>query len=244
MKNLSEHVKTSKVSRSRNKSQTLIREAYETIKQMIFEKKFVPGQRLVNRDFCKMLNMSPTPINNALNRLFHDDLVGYKDFIGFYVKPISVQETWDAFGVREALEVYAVEEAIKKGDSNDMALLEERLNQYEIYKPHVYTHQKFLLDMSIHFQIATITKNSVLKLRIKQIYEYLHMRSGMDNYDPARMEPAAKEHRLLIERMKEKDILQSVEIMRKHIQNARLEFIKSISSRPITPLQAGVGMKK
>ena len=48
---------------------TLIEDAYRTIKQFIFDQKLVPGQRLVYDDMAKMLNMSRTPVINALNRL-------------------------------------------------------------------------------------------------------------------------------------------------------------------------------
>lgn len=50
-------------------SKTLIEEAYNKIKQMIFQQTLVSGQRLIYQDLSKILNMSRTPIINALNRL-------------------------------------------------------------------------------------------------------------------------------------------------------------------------------
>lgn len=92
-----------------NQSKTLIEEAYRKIKEMIFEQKFASGQRLVSKDLVDTLNMSRTPIINALNRLVQDGFVGFEGFRGFYIRPIDHQEVWDAFGVREALEAYTVE---------------------------------------------------------------------------------------------------------------------------------------
>ena len=90
--------------------------------------------RLVNKDLGEMLNMSRTPIINALNRLVQDGIVGFESFRGFYVKPIDIEEVWDAFGVREALEVYAVEQAIKRGDADDMAILGFLIPETGIYE--------------------------------------------------------------------------------------------------------------
>jgi DNA-binding GntR family transcriptional regulator len=71
-------IKLKKKSDNPNSSTTLIEEAYRKIKQMIFEQKLVPGQRLVNKDLGQLLNMSRTPIINALNRLVQDGFVGFE----------------------------------------------------------------------------------------------------------------------------------------------------------------------
>ncbi|MBW2000263.1 MAG: GntR family transcriptional regulator [Deltaproteobacteria bacterium] len=214
---------------SLNRSQTLIQEAYQRIKQMIFEQKFVPGQRLINKDLGDILHMSRTPIINALNRLVQDGFVGCENFRGYYVKPIDIREVWDAFGVREALETYAVEQAIIKADESDMSILEERLRQHREYRPHYYTRKKFLLDSQFHLQIAEMAKNRVLKWLLKRNFEHIFLRTRLDSYDPRRMVSSTKEHEDLVQRMKKKDILGSVELLRNHIQRARDQVINILS---------------
>ncbi|MBU2497705.1 MAG: GntR family transcriptional regulator [Proteobacteria bacterium] len=207
----------------------LIHEAYRKIKQMIFEQKLAPGQKLVYEDLGKLLHMSRTPIINALNRLEQDGFVASETFRGFYVKPIDLQEVWDAFGVREALEAYAVEQAIKMADADDMALLEEKLRDHENYMPHYYTRKKFLMDSEFHLQIADMAKNTVLKYLLKRNFEHIFLRARLDNYDPKRMPVSAQEHRRLFERVKKKDIMGSVEMVRTHVQRARDHVIRCLT---------------
>jgi DNA-binding GntR family transcriptional regulator len=212
---------------------TLIEEAYRKIKQMLLEQKFAPGQRLVNSDLVEILSMSRTPIINALNRLVQDGFIGFEGFRGFYVRPIDVQEVWDAFGVREALEVYAVEQAIKLSDTRDMAELEEKLRIHVAYKPHYYTRRKFILDSEFHLQIAAMAKNEILRWLLKRNFEHIFLRARLDNYNPRRMESSAQEHHELVERMKKKDILGSVERIRSHIQKARDEVLRCLSTETL-----------
>jgi DNA-binding GntR family transcriptional regulator len=212
---------------------TLIEEAYGKIKQMLLEQKFAPGQRLVNSDLVEILNMSRTPIINALNRLVQDGFIGFEGFRGFYVRPIDVQEVWDAFGVREALEVYAVEQAIKLSDTRGMLELEDKLKIHAAYKPHYYTRKKFILDSEFHLQIAVMAKNAVLKWLLKRNFEHIFLRARLDNYDPRRMESSAQEHQDLVERMKKKDILGSVERIRSHIQKAREQVVRCLSTEEL-----------
>ena len=196
---------------------------------MIFEQKLVPGQRLVYQDLGNLLNMSRTPIIVGLNRLEQDGFVAYETFRGFYVKPIDPQEVWDAFGVREALETYAVEQAIKLGNAEDMKELEEKLLAHKAYQPHYYTRNKFLLDSEFHIQIAAMAKNRVLKLLLRRNFEHIYLRARLENYDIQRMSAAIDEHHRLVRKMKNKDIIGSIELMRNHIQKARDLVIRSLT---------------
>ena len=212
-----------------NNSITRIEEAYRQIKQMIFDQKLIPGQRLVNQDLVDRLNMSRTPIINALNRLVQDGFVAFESFRGFYVKPIDLQEVWDAFGVREALEVFTVEQAIKLADDGDIGRLENKLREHAEYQPHYYTRKKFLLDSNFHFQIAAMTKNNVLKWLLKRNFEHIYLRARLENYDIKRMPVAVDEHQRLVKKIKNKDIIGSIELMRNHIQKARDLVIRSLT---------------
>ena len=212
-----------------NNSITRIEEAYRQIKQMIFDQKLIPGQRLVNQDLVDKLHMSRTPIINALNRLVQDGFVACESFRGFYVKPIDLQEVWDAFGVREALEVYTVEQAIKLSDDGDIQELENKLREHADYQPHYYTRKKFLVDSNFHFQIAAMTKNKVLKWLLKRNFEHIYLRARLENYDIQRMVVAAEEHNRIVMKMKNKDIIGSIELIRNHIQKARDLVIRSLT---------------
>ena len=214
---------------SYGKNTPLIREAYQNIKNMIFERKVVPGQRLVYQDLAKILNISQTPIINALNRLLQDGFVAYENYCGFYVKPMDVQEVWDAFGVREALEVYAVRQAIERWSPEGMSLLAEILQEHEKCVPNQYTNEKFRLDTEFHLQIATMSGNQVLRRLLRRNFEHIFMRVKLENYAPQRMSASAQEHHRLLERMKKKDVLGSIEIIRNHIQNARDQVIRCLA---------------
>ncbi len=207
---------------------TLIEEAYRKIKHMIFLKKLAPGQKLIYSDLSKILNMSRTPIINALNRLEQQRLVASESFRGFYVREMPVQEAWDAFGVRIALETWAVEEAVKSADAADFEVLEDKYLSHNNYKSNQYDRKKFYLDAQFHIQIAAMSKNRILKMLLKNNLEHVYLRAGLDNYNPNRMEVSVKEHRRLLDQMKNKDLMGSVETVRLHIEGARKHVINCL----------------
>ena len=215
-----------------------IQRAYLQIKQLMFEQRLVPGQKLLYRELSRMLNMSKTPIINALNRLEQEGFVASETFYGYYLKPIDAQEIKDACEVREALEQKAVKLAITLGKDEQMTILEEKLSAHEQYVPHKYDKHRFLLDAEFHLQIATMSGNEVLKYLLRRNLEHIILRVRLDDYDPQRMASSAKEHRELVDGMKRKDILGSVEIVRSHIERVRGHVLKCLSSNVLNGLQS------
>lgn len=216
-----------KIEESGNK--TLIGEAYHKIKQMILQQKVAPGQRLVYTDLCKALGMSRTPIISALTRLEEEGFLVSEPFRGFSVKPIDLKEAWDLFGVREALETYAVEQAIEAGDDEGFQALEERLVSHEQYNPGYYDRKRFKLDADFHIQIAVMSRNRVLERLLRSNLEHVYLRYRLEGADTTRMAPAVREHHELLEKMKKRDIRGSVDIMRLHIRRARENILASLS---------------
>jgi len=226
-------IKKDNLSNSEKSGKSLMEDAYYRIKHLIFNQTLVPGQRLVYDDLARMLNMSRTPIINALNRLEQQGLVVSESYRGFYVRPMDFQEAWDAFGLREAIETYAVEQAIQKADAEDMKKLEEKLYEHENYKSRYYDRKKIFLDATFHLQIAEMAKNRILKWHLKINLEHVYLRAKLDNYDISRMENAANEHHLLVKKMKNKDIMGSIETMKNHIISSRDHVIACLSDNEL-----------
>ena len=214
---------------SRKDSKSLIEDAYRQIKQLIYNQQLVPGQRLVYDDLARMLNMSRTPIINALNRMEQQGLVVSESYRGFYVRPMDLQEVWDAFGLREAIETYAVEMAISKAGNEDFEVLEAKLREHESYQPAYCDRKKLFLDTAFHLQITEMTGNRILKWHLRMNMEHLYLRAKLDDYDPERMAIAPSEHRLLLKHMRDRNVLSSVETIKNHVRSARGYVIACLS---------------
>ena len=213
------------------KARTLMEDAYNRIKQMIFHQELNPGQRLIYRDLSETLNMSRTPIINALYRLEQEGFVISESFRGFYVKPVDIQEAWDLFGVREALEAYAIEQAIDRAGPGEITILEEQLQKHEQYMPARYDKKKAALEAEFHLQIAAMTNNRVLENLLRINFEHLYLRFNLDYVDPKRMPQAVKEHHDILDKIRKKDLPTAVEAIRLHVRKGRNAVVAGISKK-------------
>ncbi|MGD9044642.1 MAG: hypothetical protein PVG06_13060, partial [Desulfobacterales bacterium] len=73
-------------------------------------------------------------------------------------------------------------------------------------------------------------KNNVLKWLLKRNFEHIYLRARLENYDIKRMPVAVDEHNRLFRKMKNKDIIGSIELIRNHIQKARDLVIRSLTA--------------
>ena len=215
--------------RQEDDSKSLIEEAYREIKRLMLHRKLVPGQKLPYRELIDLLQMSKTPIINALNRLEQEGFITSETNRGYMVKPIDPKEVMDAYEVRSALEAKAVQQAVVMGKPADMSLLKDKLHAYEDYSPPRLDQKKLALDGEFHLQIAEISGNKVLKYLLRRNFEHIILRARLELFAPERMISSSKEHRALLTSMKRKDIQKSLTIIEEHVQRARDNMVKSLS---------------
>jgi DNA-binding GntR family transcriptional regulator len=215
------------------KSYTYTDEAFYQIKQLILNQELIPGQKLIYDNLAQRLKMSRTPIINALNRLEQLGLVVSESRRGFTVKPMDTAEAWEAFDFREAIEAYAVEQLILKANGQDMRLLEDKVLEYENYNPNYYDRKKIFLDAAFHLKIAEMTQNSVLKWHLKLDLQHIYLRANLNNYSLDREKSATQEHRRLLKKIKNKDVLGAVELIRNHIRRDKQYTIACLSENEL-----------
>lgn len=88
--------------------QNLTQLAYDSIKAFILSEDIDEDTRLTEDYLSKQLGISKSPVREALNSLQTQGLICIEARRGACLRRFSVQEIKDLYGLREALEVYAV----------------------------------------------------------------------------------------------------------------------------------------
>lgn len=89
----------------------LDQKAYQIIKQMIIERKLLPGDKIPQEKLAHELGISRTPLVSALKYLEKEKLVEAKPRRGFFVRFFTRQEMVSIFELREVLEGLAARRA-------------------------------------------------------------------------------------------------------------------------------------
>ena len=107
----------------KNNKKNLTNIAYETIRDAIINSELKPGDHLNEPLLAKTLEMSRTPIREALKFLEKEGLVEHNG-LGIFVKQTTSKEVYEIFAVRAALECEALSVALKN-------ITDEELGQFE-----------------------------------------------------------------------------------------------------------------
>jgi len=212
-----------------DESKNLMEKAYLQIKNMVFQQKIGPGQKLIYRDLSKRLDMSKTPIMYALGRLEQEGFVELIPNLGYFVKEMDVQEFEDLFDVREALEAHALGLAIRHQTAEDLESLEKKIQQHKEYSPPYYDRKKLVLDAEVHLHIALMSRNRVLIRQLRQVFEHIYLRYRVERMHPTRILISSEEHLQIAAMIRKKDYHGAEKMIRKHIRAAKETMTSGLS---------------
>jgi len=100
-------------------AKTVVESTIEAIKSGIFEGRYAPGQRLIEADLTRELNVSRGPLREALGRLVADGLVDIEPYRGAIVSRPSREDVANTLQLREVLEGLAARLAAERIDIGD-----------------------------------------------------------------------------------------------------------------------------
>lgn len=203
------------------KNKNLTIKVYNQIKDLMLNYELVPGQRLVFVDLAKRLNVSRTPVNNALSILAQE---GYLDFVpnqGYSVRRLKRKEAEELYQIREVLEVGFIVQAIRNMNDKSLEKLRSCKEAYEnLISLHV-TRKMFIIDTEFHLAIMEMTGNDLLCDRYLEICRKIFLRFRIEDLVMSRIEEIRKEHESLFEAICLKDVELAKTRVREHHNNSR-----------------------
>ena len=140
---------------------TLIREeVYTHLRRAVLEGQFEGGAKLSELELSERLEVSRTPIREALHKLAQEGLLEQSANKSVRVRRVSSGEALETYAVREVLDALAARTAALEHTATDAALLEAALFQLEASGTDALEQTR--LDMAFHRAIARASHNRTL----------------------------------------------------------------------------------
>ncbi|MBB1094383.1 GntR family transcriptional regulator [Rhodopseudomonas palustris] len=203
------------------KQSNLTLKVYQQIIELMLNYEIVPGQRLVFIDLAKQLNVSRTPVNNALSILAQQ---GYLNFVpnqGYSVRKLTKKEAEDHYAIREVLEVGFVGQAIRNMTDKNLQTLKKRKTDYEKAITGNVTRKFFILDTDFHAGILEMVGNDVLSAQYRDICQKIFLRFRTEDLHLDRIREIGKEHNEIFEAIRLKDVDHAKELLTLHHKSSQ-----------------------
>lgn len=191
--------------------------AYRVLKTEIMSTRLKPGQLLSEADLANKLNISRTPVRDALMRLRTEHLIEVKPQYGSYVTLIDISLIEQAIFMRSSLEKEALLLATKEFSEQILYEIDKNIFSQKLLLSSYQDELEFhLLDQEFHKFIFEGINKSLIWGAIQNISShYNRMRVLVDTVNDK--SHLIEEHEEYLRIIKEKDISAIDEIIHRHI---------------------------
>jgi len=165
---------------------TLSKQAYLKIRQMVMDRAFPSDKRISETRLGRELGISRTPVREAIQQLSREGLLVQRPSSGTYVVQTQASEVHDIYEVRLALETMAVSKAAKRMKPQDIRQLKgyvQEMNQVifafrasgESVIKGILLSQFHQADKAFHNLILQVAGNSFAQAIVSQGHVKQHV---------------------------------------------------------------------
>ncbi|MBM6619651.1 GntR family transcriptional regulator [Bacillus suaedaesalsae] len=202
-----------------NKPVPYYEQFYHSIKQMIFDGVFAPGDRIVETQLAKDFNVSKSPIREAIRMLERDGLVILDEKSRVIVYKPTLEDVEEIYFCRKALESFAVAHTTKIATDDEIASIEKLLNDTEIAIQNKEDAQSIIkLNEMFHNHIIDYTKNNRLQKQLSELRSLMYFFRIMNYKGENRAEVILEQHRGIFALIKSRKAEKASEAMVHHLQ--------------------------
>lgn len=207
--------------------ENLDQKAYLIIKEMITNRKLLPGEKIPQENLAQELGISRTPLVSALKYLEKEKLVEAKPRKGFFVRLFTVQEMVNIFELREVLEGLAARRAASCITDKQVNKLNRFFKQYSSPIDQSQYKSYAREDRQFHSYVTEIGSKEFLK-SILQSYNIISFSYQVISTEGLVRPPdeTIHEHRAMIEAICGRSFDDAETLMRQHFKRT-IGFLKN-----------------
>ncbi len=185
-------------------------EVYNYLWKQIKNKLFIPGEFIDLNSIAKKLNVSRTPLREALIVLENEGFVKILPKKGIYINPLTLQDTYNLYEIIGALEssiIYNEWEKITPEVIGRLECWNEKLACCVDYEQHYNINHEF------HFTYINLSQNAEITEYLSRQYRRIYDFSGI-NYGPQFQINNVNGHKEFISLLKQGKRLESADYLR------------------------------
>jgi DNA-binding GntR family transcriptional regulator len=201
-----------------------------SLRQMLVENRLPPGAKLNERELCEQLNVSRTPLREAIKMLAAEGLVELLANRGAIAVELSEADILNTFEVMAGLEAQSGELAALR--ITDSELAEIKAMHLEMLATHIRRDLPgyYRLNAAIHQAINSAAKNPVLSATYKQVNARLQALRFRSNQDGEKWDLAVQEHEQMVQALSRRDPVAMRAVLTAHLDHKRDVVLEQIRS--------------
>lgn len=204
---------------------------FENLKQAIIRGDVSPGKRLVETRIADALGISRTPVREAIHKLEREGLLEKLPRGGFSVMGATREDIEETFGIRSVLESYAARLAAMKHKESELAPLEKKISEYQIYLDQGHLEELPRVNTEFHDLLYALSRSPRLIKMINdlkdQIYRFRRILLNLEGMASI----SNQDHRKMMGAMRKRDAARVEKLVREHILRGQRVVLKELENK-------------
>ncbi|GGV44946.1 GntR family transcriptional regulator [Actinomadura cremea] len=196
--------------------------AYAELRDQILSGALPAGSRLAQYDLAESLNMSITPLREAIRRLSSEGLVTVETHRDVRVSTMNSDEARQLFEVRLSLDPTAAELAATRRTDADIAAMQTAVHNL-LPVTRQWGEEALTAHRAFHQTVYRASRNDVLIRLLDDLWDKSDRYRRLGLQLPPGDEPRTRdlqEHHRLVELIIDQDASQAAQLMRDHITHS------------------------
>jgi DNA-binding GntR family transcriptional regulator len=218
------------------KTEGSVEKAYEALRAKAINFEFKPGERLNETALTKTLDVSRTPLREALNRLVAEGFLTFVLGKGFFCRPLSPQKILELYQLRCALETEALLRTIESASDQDILDVVTYLDRAEEkYVTTTDLAELLRMDEEFHMKLAALSGNEELVRLLENVNEriryvrIINLRLLRDRRDMKTNDhESLSAHRIILNAAKARDSGAAIKALRSHIERRSEQTVELV----------------
>jgi len=216
---------------------SLHEDVVEILRSMVLEGELKPGERILELELCRKLDVSRTPMREALKVLAAEQLVELQPSRGAVVTGVRIAEVVEHFEVLEALDATIGELAAKRITDAELRAV-EALHFEMVEHHHAGRRAKYFeTNQMVHAKLAAATRNGSLIATHLQYSRKIARVRYTANFSQIRWDESVDEHEKIIIALRHRDGVTLSGLMREHMRATARNVIMALE-QDIKPREA------
>lgn len=217
----------------------LSRQAYEALLEGILARTLPAGSKLIMRDLVDQLQLSPTPINQALAALERDGLVESRPHRGYYVITLEPRDIVDIYTLREVLEGLAMRLAVQQRPEELLGLLKDLHEEQLACRTQGDLARYGDLDLAFHRTVWEMAGNGRLLHMSEMLMGQVRLLISSSAEVEGRLSASLAEHERILANVERRDARRAELGMREHVRNAGNALLAHLGGELTLPVGDG-----
>jgi GntR family transcriptional regulator, trigonelline degradation regulator len=199
---------------------SLKKQVVESLRTAIFDRRFAPGDRLVERELCEMLDVSRTLLREALSQLEAEGVVQIIPHRGPIVAVYTAEDAKSIYEVRAALEEMAGRCFVERATESECKALETAFAEMKRSCTSKLGADHLTVKAKFYAALTTGAHNPVLVEMLRLIHGRVSMLRATTLGQPGRLAASLAELGNIVKTIKARDAQAAARACRLHVENA------------------------